>query len=81
MNFLPKSLIGNEYGYEKSTQDILKTIDFVEKAQKKQEDRAREKLRAKRKHEEKEKNQNFWDKLFANFNCGQCGGSNLDQKK
>ena len=35
-----------EYFYGKmvvNTQDILKTIDFVEKAQKKQEDRAREK--------------------------------------
>lgn len=71
MNFLPKGVIENDIGYEKSTEDILRTIDFVEKAQKRQEERAREKLKAKKKNEETKKS--FWDDLLDNFKCGHCG--------
>lgn len=76
MNFLPKNLLDNDVSYDKMTEDILKTIDFVERAQKKQEDKVKERLKAQNKKNNKKVG--FWEDLFANFQCGHCGEANTN---
>ena len=73
MNFLPKDLLYNERDYKESTQDILRTIDLVERAQKFEEERAKQ--RGKKIQREEEKKEGFWDKFFSTFKCGQCSST------
>ena len=76
MNFLPKDLIYNKNtSYKNSTQNILRTIDIVEKAQKLQEEKNRSKIN---KSEEKKipEKKGFFDGLLDHFKCGQCGNDN-----
>ena len=68
MGFLPRDLLYNEKNYKDSTQEILKTIDFVERAQKLQEERAKARIDRQKKVEEKEKHG-----FFDFFKCGACG--------
>ena len=73
MNFLPKDLLYNKNtSYKNSTQNILRTIDIVEKAQKLQEEKNKKKIN---KSEEKKvpEKKGFFDELFDHFKCGQCG--------
>ena len=67
MNFLPKDLLYNERDYKESTQDL------VERAQKFQEERAKQ--RGKKIQREEEKKEGFWDKFFSTFKCGQCSST------
>lgn len=74
MNFLPKDLLyNNERDYNKSTQDILRTIDLVERGQKLQEERAKQKAEKKKKEEEKK--EGFIDTFFNTFKCGVCSST------
>lgn len=65
MNFLPKEILYKEGGYKESAQEILATIDLLDKAQRNQEEGIEYIAK-------KDKNESVWDKFFKSFQCGQC---------